>query len=319
MEGAGMAGAGDRAVRWRVGPAGAGRLWLAALLLAVALPVGPGAMGVARAEVAATTGADVAVPAEVQAQVDALLVALRIDDTIGILREEGLAYGQTLETDMFPGGGGSGWTGTVARIYDAERMRAAFTQALTAELAAHPETIAGMVEFFSSDLGQRVVELEIEARRAFLDDATEEAAKVAWQELQAGGGPRLDALERFIGVNDLVESNVSGALNANLAFYRGMDKGGAFGGEMTEDQMLSDVWAQEPEVRQSTTEWVYSYLHLAYGPLSDEDLAAYTAFSESEAGQRANRALFAAFDQVFTPISTALGVAVARQLQGQDI
>lgn len=292
----------------------AGLVRTGALILAVALPLMPVAGGGAWAQAAATT-----VAPDVQAQAEALLSALRIDDTIGILREEGLAYGATLEADMFPGGGGSGWSGTVERIYDAPRMREAFAQALTAELAKDPAAIGGMVEFFSSDLGQRVVELEIEARRAFLDDATEEAAKVAWQELQADGGARLEALERFITVNDLVESNVSGALNANLAFYRGMDEGGAFGGEMTEDQMLSDVWAQEPEVRQSTTEWVYSYLNLAYGPLGDEDLAAYTAFSESEVGQKANRALFAAFDKVFTPISTALGVAVARQLQGQDI
>jgi hypothetical protein len=179
--------------------------------------------------------------------------------------------------------------------------------------------IGPIVDFFASDLGQRVVELEIEARRALLDDASEEASKVAWAELQASGGPRLEALERFVTVNDLVESNFSGALNANLAFYRGMDEGGAFGGEMTEEQMLSDVWAQEPEVRESTTEWVYSYLNLAYGPLSDEDLDTYTAFSDSEPGRKVNRALFAAYGEVFNPISTALGVAVARQLQGQDI
>lgn len=299
----------------RCGIAGvAGLLRTGALILAVAVPAGPAVTGAAWAQSAAAT-----VTPEAQAQVDALLGVLRIDDTIAILREEGIAYGKTLETDMFAGGGGSGWSGTVERIYDAARMREAFGQALTAELADDPQAVAEMVDFFGSDLGQRVVELEIEARRAFLDDATEEAAKVAWQELQADGGARLEALERFITVNDLVESNVSGALNANLAFYRGMDEGGAFGGEMTEDQMLSDVWAQEPEVRQSTTEWVFSYLNLAYGPLSEEDLAAYTAFCATGAGQKANTALFAAFDKVFTPISNALGVAVARQLQGQDI
>lgn len=259
------------------------------------------------------------VPAEVMAEVDALLEAMRIDDTISILREEGIDYGRTLETDMFPGAGGPGWEATIALIYDGARMREAFRMALAREMAADPDAVSEMAAFFGSDLGQRIVTLEIEGRRALLDDATEEAAKVAWEELRSGDAPRLAQLERFVTVNDLVESNVSGALNANLSFYRGMAEGGAFGGEMTEEQMLSDVWAQEPEVRASTTEWVYSYLNLAYGPLSDADLEAYTAFSESDVGQRANAALFAAFDKVFTPISHALGVAVARQLQGQDI
>jgi hypothetical protein len=53
--------------------------------------------------------------------------------------------------------------------------------------------------------------------------------------------------------------------------------------------------------------------------LSDEDLTAYIAFSASPAGQQLNAALFAAFDDVFTPISKALGLAVAKQMQGQDI
>ena len=45
----------------------------------------------------------------------------------------------------------------------------------------------------------------------------------------------------------------------------------------------------------------------------------YVGFSTSAEGQIANAALFAAFDTVFAPISRALGVAVARELQGQDI
>ncbi|MEN9410677.1 MAG: hypothetical protein RL216_2651 [Pseudomonadota bacterium] len=285
-------------------------LAVAAMLAAVVLLPGP---------VVAQDQAAEAVPAEVAAQVDALLAAMRIDDTIEVLREEGIDYGRTLEADMFAGTGGAGWEATVGLIYDGQRMREAFGQALAQELAAEPEAIGEIVAFFASDLGQRAVALEIEARRAFLDDATEEAAKVAVEELRAEEGPRLALLDAFVAVNDLVESNVQGALNANLSFYQGMDEGGAFGGEMTEDQMLSDVWAQEPEVRQSTTDWVYSYLHLAYGPLSDAELQAYIDFSRTEAGQTANAALFAAYDQVFTPISRALGVAVARQLQGQDI
>ena len=53
--------------------------------------------------------------------------------------------------------------------------------------------------------------------------------------------------------------------------------------------------------------------------LSKAELDAYIAYSESPAGQQLNAALFAAFDGVFTPVSKALGLAVARELQGQDI
>lgn len=286
---------------------------VALLALVAALPFGMVA-GPLRAETAAE-----AVGPEAVAEVDALLEALRITDTVEILREEGIEYGRTLEADMFPGSVGSGWEAQVTLIYDGARMREAFRDAMIRQMGDDPAGTAEISAFFEGALGQKVVGLEIEARRAYLDDAAEEAAKVAWAEAQADDTPRVAALERFVTVNDLVDSNVSGALNANLAFYQGMAEAGAFGGEMTEEQMLSDVWAQEPEVRQSTTEWVYSYLNLSYGPLTEAELAEYIAFSESEAGQKLNRVLFAAYDEVFTPISRALGLAVGRQMQGQDI
>jgi hypothetical protein len=53
--------------------------------------------------------------------------------------------------------------------------------------------------------------------------------------------------------------------------------------------------------------------------LSDGDLEAYIAFSETDAGQALNAALFEAFDVVFTEASRALGEAVARHLTAEEI
>jgi hypothetical protein len=290
-----------------------------AAVLAIGVPMGAILTTVAQAQdVTPETGAVTVDPA-VAAEVTALVETMKIADIVAILREEGVDYGRTLQADMFPDAGGQGWEASVSLIYDAPRMQEALVAKLTRELAQTPQAIGEMQAFFGSDLGQKVLTLEIEARRTLLDEAAQEAARIAWEDLAAGGTSRVDLLERFVAANDLVESNVMGALNANLAFYRGMQEGGAFGGEMTEEQMLTDVWGQEADVRQQTTDWLFSYLTLAYGPLEDEELEAYLAFSESGAGQILNAALFAAFDDVFTPISRALGVAVARQMQGQDI
>jgi len=152
-----------------------------------------------------------------------------------------------------------------------------------------------------------------------LDEAVKDAAKVAAADMAQDQDPRLALLRDFAIAGDLIEQNVAGAMNANLAFYQGMAESGTPGAGMTEDQMLSDVWAQEPQVRKDTEEWLFPYLALAYQPLSDEDLEAYTAFWESPAGKRFNAALFAAFDVVFTNISRDLGRAAARQMQGDDI
>lgn len=266
------------------------------------------------------TEAPVLVQAETgDAAVVALSATMRIGEIIDIMREEGLAYGQTLEAEMFPGGGGPRWQGIVGMIYDGDKMRARFDAAFVRELGDAPAEVGQIAAFFGAEPGARFLTLELEARRALLDETVEDAAKLAWEDMVAAGDPRVDLLRRFAETNDLIESNVMGALNANLAFYRGMAEAGAFGDDMTEDQMLADVWGQEADVRAETEDWLFPFLALAYQPLTDEELDTYIVFSETPAGQRMNAALFAAFDEVFTAISQDLGRAVAIQLQGQDI
>ena len=152
-----------------------------------------------------------------------------------------------------------------------------------------------------------------------LDQAVEDAAKVLMQDMAASEDPRLDMLKAFVAAADLEEQNVVGAMNANFAFMQGMAAAGGPAAQMTEQDMLADVWGREADVRASTREWLYSYFALAYQPLDDADLQAYTAFWQSDAGSRANAALFAAFDEVFVDISRNLGQATAVQMQGDDI
>lgn len=248
-----------------------------------------------------------------------LIATMRIDDVIGQLQVEGLEYGASLEEQMFPGAGGAGWTATVARIYDPEEMKAAFASRLAVELQGKDAAVAKIEEFFASDLGQKVLKLELEARRALMDDETEAAAGLVWSDLDAEGGKRAAMIRDFARVNDLVDSNVMGALNSNLAFYQGMAAGGGVEAEMSEEDLLAEVWGQEPDIRHETENWVYPYLNLAYGSLAEEELQAYIDFSATAEGQVLNTALFAAFDAVFTPISKALGHAAAVELNGQDI
>lgn len=250
----------------------------------------------------------------------ALLTTLRIPEMIAVMQDEGIAYGDELEEQLFPGAGGARWDEAVARVYDEPALLERFQSAFAARLAADPQAMDQIAGFFGTDRGQQILILEIEARRALLDEAVEEAAAVSVDDMRARDDPRLALLERFATANDLIEQNVSGALNANFAFYQGMSDGGAFdGAKMTEADMLAEVWAQEPDIRAETESWLYPFLALAYKPLSDADVEAYLAFSESEAGRAMNAAMFAAFDEVFREISRDLGRAAAEMLSGQDI
>ncbi|WP_136442472.1 DUF2059 domain-containing protein [Pacificoceanicola onchidii] len=249
------------------------------------------------------------------APVDDLMRAVQIDEMIEIMRDEGLTYGEELAFDMFGGPGGAGWQATLKRIYDAEKMSALVRSTFIASFAS--TDAQPLVAFFESDKGVRIVGLELEARRAMVDDDVEAAARASFAELDGSDDPRLAQVQTFITANDLIEANVTGAMNASFQFYRGLVEGGAFA--MTEQDILADVWSQEAETRVDTREWLFAFMLLAYGPLEDGTMDAYIALSESPEGRALNRALFAGFNTMYDEVSYALGLAVAQQMRGEDL
>lgn len=248
-------------------------------------------------------------------ELDRLYDALRGDDLMEILSEEGQVQAQDLQADMFPGRSSGAWSATTSGIYNAAAMRDAFRARFDAELSE--SDIAPVLAYLESDEGARVVQLEIDARRALMDEDVEQGAREAFAVLQDNDPVRATQLDAFVAANNLIDLNVSGALNSNLSFYNGLAAGGGF--DLPQDQILADVWESAEGIRKDTTEWIYGYLTIAYSPLDDATLDRYIAFSQAPAGRALNRALFAAFDDLFRSISYDMGKAASRFTQGEDI
>lgn len=263
--------------------------------------------------------ADTAPQSEAQSATAQLLTTLQTDQTFAVMLEEGKAYGASIEQQMFPGQGTARWATMVAAIYDPATLGAIFDQALATALADDPQAVATAQDFFASPLGQHILTAEIAARRTLLDEAAEEAAQVEAERLQADRDPKMRQIRDLIKAGDMIEQNVAGALSANLAFLQGMASVGTNGTVMDAESMMSEVWSQESDIRAQTELWLLPYLALAYRDLSQDDLKAYVAFSESPEGKRLNGALFTAYDQVFRKVSHDLGRAAALLMQGNDI
>lgn len=255
--------------------------------------------------------------AESAPEVRALLEDMGFYAVLEVMAAEGTAGAPDIEADMFPGQGGSAWPAVVANIYATDRMEAEFEAALPLEMLT-PEIVAELQAFYDTDLGARVAEGELAARQSFLEPGIEEGAEELASQRAEEGHPRIGLLTEFIAVNDLVEHNVSGALNSNFAFYRGLSEGGAFAAEIPEQLMLAEVSAQEAEIRTETTEWLFAYQTLAYEDLSDAEMQQYIDLTASEAGQVLNTALFRAFAEMFDAISYDLGVAAAHFISGEE-
>ena len=251
------------------------------------------------------------------AKVDRLASLLHLQPMFDVMREEGVTYGADLDREMLGGAGGIGWQRAINEIYQPDRIWLTFLPVFKSEL--QDADIDAMIAFFESEPGAKIAALELEARQALLDKTIENASKERFHALSEDGSNRIRLLNELVAANDLVEFNVMSALNASYAFYTGLIEGRAFDPAPSDAEVLKEVWAQEEEIRLDSTEWLYSYMLLAYEPLSDDELRAYIDFSASKAGRALNAALFAAYDGVTVNVSKALGLTTAQFMHGEDL
>lgn len=248
------------------------------------------------------------------ARISDLLGSARL---FGILQQEGELYGNDLAQEMLQGGATATWQAEVSAIHAPNRLMPEYRRVFDAALEGADQ---GRIEaWLGSDLGRRMVTLELVAREQMLDPAVEEASIAAAQTADERDDPRLAAVRALIEAGDLIEANVVGGLNANLAFYRAMEEGGAFPYAVSESEMLADVMAEEAGIREQVRAWIEGYLYMAYAPLTLNELEHCAAFATSAPGQALLNAQFAGFDAIYERTSRELGAALARRLSSSAL
>lgn len=249
------------------------------------------------------------------AQLQDLFEALHIEATIDVMHDEGVEYGREIGQDMLPEADSVSWQRVVERIHDKDWMRSSVENRFAEALQNHDLT--DILDYLQSADGQEIVDLEIAARRAFLDPGIEQAARDQLEQRRDDKAPVLAAIDQLIRDSDLIERNVMGALNSNLVFYNGLVDGGAL--EMSQADIVADVWSQEETVRDEARDWLNAFLLMAYEPLDNAELQAYVAFYQTPEGQVLNRAMFEAFDTMYEELSYILGRALARHMQSEKL
>ncbi|MCB6177614.1 DUF2059 domain-containing protein [Rhodobacter sp. Har01] len=283
-------------------------LALCALVLALPTQVGSETASPAPAE-AAAAATDAA----------GLAALLQLDPTFAVLIDEAGPQAADLEAQFFPGRGGAEWTEAVLALYDPTALRVRFDTAFAEALQGQEATIPAAAAFFASELGQRILALEIDARRALIDVAVEEAAEVAAQNLRDRRDPRLRLIRDLIAAGDLVETGVAGTLTAQLAFSDGLAEGSPPGLVRPRQDRIQDIWSDEAAVRGETGAWLIRFMVQAYAPLSEEDLRAYVRFSETPEGRAVTAALSRAMEAALVPVSHDLGRLTARFASSRQI
>lgn len=248
-------------------------------------------------------------------QLQDLFKALHIEATIDVMHKEGVDYGREIGQDMLPDADSDSWHKVVKGIHDKDWMRSSVENRFAEALKSHDLT--DILDYLQSAQGQEIIDLEIAARRAFLDPGIEQAARDRLEQRRDDKAPVLAAIDQLIRDSDLIERNVMGALNSNLLFYNGLVDGGVL--EMSQADIVADVWSQEDTVRDEARDWLNAFLLMAYEPLDKAELQAYVAFYQTSEGQVLNRAMFEAFDGMYEELSYILGRALARHLQSEKL
>ncbi|MBO9436479.1 DUF2059 domain-containing protein [Ruegeria sp. R13_0] len=253
-----------------------------------------------------------ALPAVANERANRLAHAMKLDQVVGILIDEGMVHQQELEESLLDGDGGPLFHDQVQEIYNHSWMKSRLTEAFAEGMTK--EQMDQAIVFFESDLGQTIVTLENSARKAFADEAIEEMANEAYEGTKPDS-PRFELVEEYIRANDLIDQNVQGSLSSDYNFFLGL-----YGDSLAEyEEVLDGLLAQKDTVTEETTMWLYSFLLLAYQPLDEVEMRENIAFSRTETGQALNAALFKGFDEMFDGISYRLGAAVAQVWQSSDL
>ena len=234
---------------------------------------------------------------------DRLVDALGVPALLQAFTIEGERAGQSINDGFLDGQGGDVWAETVRRLYDPLRMEAEIRTVMADVLGA--DQAAQALLFFDSDLGRKVIELEVEARQAFIDAQVEAAAKLAPSAQSA-------SVTDFLVARDLIERNTDVAVAARIAFFDGLVMASGRDG-------APDVEALRPGIAQETESWLRGYYALVQSAMSADDIAVYTAFWKTEVGQAVDDALFAAFGQSYTTLSYALGQAAGRLVPQNEL
>lgn len=243
------------------------------------------------------------VPLRAETQVDRLVNAMGIPDLIASFAEDGMASAAELDDTFLGGQGGDVFAETVRRLHDPARMEAELRAAMAAAL--DPRVAEQALVFFESEQGARIVALEVEARRAMVDDTVEEAAKAAADKAD-------DAVLRLVSVRDLVEGNTDISMAAQAAFFDGL----AFASGTAD---TPDIEARRGAIAEDTRRWVTGYYMLVASALPSGEMDIYVAFWETDVGQAVDKAMYAAFEASYVTLSYALGQAVGRLMPQNDL
>nr|WP_235003800.1 DUF2059 domain-containing protein [Jhaorihella thermophila] len=212
---------------------------------------------------------------------------------------------------------GSEWTRLTKEVFDTARMRGMALDIL--EKTLDPDDLAHAVEFYASDLGQRLVAAENDSHMIEDDEAKQEEGRRLVAEMVRTGSGRLELLKRMNKAIDSTGSSVRAIQEIQYRFMLAASAAGVIDLKVDPDELRAMLLRDEPRLRTALQESALAGAAYTYRDFSDADLEAYAEALEDPAMQRVYALLNAVQYEIMANRFEALATRMATLQPGQDI
>lgn len=212
---------------------------------------------------------------------------------------------------------GYSWTQLSQDVFDVTLMHDMAVDILEATL--DDDKLAHAADFYSTDLGQRLVETENAAHMADDDDVKSEEGRALVSEMVETGSPRLEMFKRMNQAIDGSGTAVRAMQQVQLRLLTAAASAGVIELQVDLDEIEAMMKEQEPELRLAVAQSALANSAYVYRDFSDDEVETYTEALEDPAMMEVYELMNAVQYEIMANRFEALASRMSELDPGQDI
>ncbi|WP_170398802.1 DUF2059 domain-containing protein [Ruegeria arenilitoris] len=216
-----------------------------------------------------------------------------------------------------PEGFGSDWTRLTEEVFDTEDMHE--TAVAILEQTLSDEALNHAVEFYASDLGQRLVEAENASHMNEDDDAIQQQGQEIVAGLIKDGSKRVESLKRMNAAIDSSGTALRALQEVQLRFLLAASASGVIDLQLSADELRQMMKQNETSMRQALQLSALAGAAYTYQDFSDADVIAYAEALEQPLMQEVYELLNAVQYEIMAMKFEVLASRMAELHPAQDI
>lgn len=216
-----------------------------------------------------------------------------------------------------PEGFGSQWTRLTEEVFDTGDMHETAVSILEQTLS--DEALTHAVEFYASDLGQRLVEAENASHLIEDDDQKQLEGQAIVSDLVKSGSDRVESLKKMNRATDATETTLRAIQEIQVRFLLAASAAGVVDLQLDADGLRQLMKRGEPQMRQALQISALANAAYTYQEFSDADIEAYTEALEQPLMQEVYELLNAIQYEIMAMRFEVLATRMADLRPAQDI